>query len=268
LSITTSSSFRQLDPDEVVRALRGFARVIAPLVAAELQRDGSVVPPAWDDATCRLYADQLSPDVAKRAIVLFEALANDGKIESRDLAKRLDVKTPKALSGFLTTSLKRHANKLGLPLPFDGGEGSKLFGGIPNPADGDDPQRTYWVDRDGIAGRMVVALRRRVDEAAPKVSRPRFSVVVQHDPMPDMGMGSERAEELKRRLTALGAKADNAIFEEAVYAVFEIEAADEDEASVKAIELFDQALEDAEIYDAPEHTPRAQVVEPVERIDR
>jgi len=268
LSSTTSSSHRQLDPDEVIRALRGFARVMAPLVAAELQRVESVVPLAWDGATCRMYADQLSPDVAKRAIVLFEALARDGKIESRELATRLDVKTPKALSGFLTTSLKRRARKLELPLPFYGGEGSELYGGIQNPAEGDDPQRTYWVDRDGIAERMVEALRRRVAEAAPKVARPRFRVVVQHDPMPDMGMGSERAEELKRHLEALGAKADNAGFEEAVYAVFEIEAGDEDEASRTAIGLFDQALEDAEIYDAPEHTPRARIVEPVEHIDR
>jgi len=29
------------------------------------------------------------------------------------------------------------------------------YGGISDPQPGDDPERMYWVDRDGIAGRMV-----------------------------------------------------------------------------------------------------------------
>ena len=140
----------------------------------------------------------------------------NGRISSVELAKRSGVQSPKALAGFMTTSLKRNARSFGLPLPFDGGEGSLPFGGAPNPAPTDDPQRTYWVDREGIAERMVVALRRRVEVAANKTRPPRFLVVLQHDSMPDMGMGSPRAESLKQRLTQLGARPDDVIGENAV----------------------------------------------------
>jgi hypothetical protein len=49
-----------------------------------------------------------------------------------------------------------------LPLPFDGGEGALPWGGLPSPEPDDDRERTYWQDRNGIADRMVSALRREL----------------------------------------------------------------------------------------------------------
>jgi hypothetical protein len=153
-------------PAPVDRLLRSLAALLAPYLEEELSRARPTVSPAWDDETCRLYVSRLSPDVARRALVLFTALRDQGRISSRELATSLAVGTPKALAGRLTTSLKRNAKRLELPLPFAGGEGSKPYGGIAHPRPGDDSQRTYWEDRDGIAARMVGALTRRLSETA------------------------------------------------------------------------------------------------------
>ena len=83
--------------------------------------------------------------------------------------------------------------------------------------------------------------------------------------MPDMGMGSPRAESLKQRLTQLGAKPDDVIGENAVRARFELDAVNEEDARRHGIELFDRALEDAEITDADGAHPNVDA-ESVERI--
>jgi hypothetical protein len=144
------------------QSLRVVAQALAPYVAEELLRLESLateaLDPDYDARTCRRLAGELSDAVLGRAATLFEALAGGGVIDSVTLADRLGV-SPRALSGNLTTPLKRRAKALGLPLPFDGGHGDQAYGGISLPSRDMDAQRTHWRDRNGIAERMLNAVR-------------------------------------------------------------------------------------------------------------
>lgn len=142
-----------------------LAQLLAPHIAKELQLGQpeptrvAALSPDYDEPTCREYVRELGPSVLERALILFRLLDASAKVDSVALAHALDLDTPANIGGALTTSLKRRAEKLGLPLPFAGGLGSQLaYGGLPDPAPGDDPERTYWGERDGIAIRMIEAL--------------------------------------------------------------------------------------------------------------
>lgn len=171
--MTTNVAAIPVDPSEFDRFLRHLARLLRPYLADEGLSSKPTVSPSWDADTCASFADRLSADMAKRALALFEALQTSGKVSSVELTLRLELDTPRELAGNLTTSLKRHVKALGLPMPYDGGVGSLPYGGIPNPVKGeDDPQRTYWVDRDGIAARMTRALRQSLAERTQQPSAP------------------------------------------------------------------------------------------------
>jgi hypothetical protein len=142
------------------QAMKALARALAPYLAEELARltaaqDASDVN--YDAATCARYVAELGTGVLHRAIVLFHVLAREGRTDSLALSAALECRPP-ALAGSLTTPIKRRAKTLGLPLPFDGGHGSVDFGGISSPRPGDDPGRTFWADRSGIAARMLEAI--------------------------------------------------------------------------------------------------------------
>lgn len=141
-------------------ALRRFARALAPYLKeefAQLESTPSAADPNYNAQTCAHYVSGLKTSVLERSVTLFDALARDGRTDSLALSSALGCRPP-ALSGSLTTPLKRRAAKLGLPLPFDGGRGGLDYGGITDRTPGDDPGRTYWADRDGIAARIAQAV--------------------------------------------------------------------------------------------------------------
>lgn len=159
----TSASRTHAPADDALRAL---AKAIAPYVAEELrllnQREYEALDPDYNERTCDRFVADLGPFVLERALLFFTALDRDQVLDSLQLAEMLAV-APRELSGNLTTPLKRRAKSLGLPLPFTGGRGDQLYGGIDDPAGDMDPQRTYWRDRAAIAERMSVALQREQD---------------------------------------------------------------------------------------------------------
>jgi hypothetical protein len=140
------------------RVLRELARLLAPYIAEELERPRPTVAPTYDEASCALLVSPLGTRVLERALALFGHLAEQERVASVELADLIGAPGPRSIGGMLTSPLKRRAKQLGLPLPFLGGEGSLAYGGIPNPRPEDDPGRTYWQDRDGIAKRMAEAL--------------------------------------------------------------------------------------------------------------
>ena len=142
-------------------AMKAFARALAPYLAVELAALTQVQNASdvnYDAATCARYVAELGTGVLDRSLVLFNALAQEGRTDSLSLSAALECRPP-ALAGSLTTPIKRRAKSLGLPLPFDGGQGSVEFGGLSRPRPGDDPGRTYWADRNGIAVRMLEAIK-------------------------------------------------------------------------------------------------------------
>lgn len=146
-------------PQEIDRLLRSAARLLAPYIEAELGRAAVTYSHLYDGGTIGEYARKLPDGVIEKAIVLFEHLAEHGRMSSVELAAALGFDSPRAIPGALTTPLKRRAREMNLPLPFDGGEGSLPYGGITDPQPSDDRERTYWQDRDGIAERMVTILK-------------------------------------------------------------------------------------------------------------
>jgi hypothetical protein len=145
-----------LDEQITLGSLLERLRNLASAPAAETRVPTSFEA-AYDGPTCERFVRELPMSLIERSIVLYEALAADGRIDSVELANRLGT-TPSVLSGTLTTHLKQRAQKLGLPYPFDGGRGAAGYGGISDPQEGDDPDRTTWADRGGVAARMVQAL--------------------------------------------------------------------------------------------------------------
>jgi hypothetical protein len=87
-------------------------------------------------------------------------LSSKGRIDSVLVAREILDCERKHIGANLTIWLKKQARELGCDLPYAGGLGEEPYGGIPNPRPSDDPGRTYYLDRDGIAARMVEALRR------------------------------------------------------------------------------------------------------------
>ena len=71
--------------------------------------------------------------------------ARKGEVGSIELANALGVDRTPTIAFVVTTPLKRITSRLSLPWPFDPDTGT----------DG----RTVWRDRDGIAARMVDAIR-------------------------------------------------------------------------------------------------------------
>ncbi len=130
--------------DEIAPAL---ARWLAPYVAAELAKRPAATPGALDEydaAACAEYVRGLGQGVLNRATDLFTRLKADGRIGSLELASAIGTQTPRNIPANLTNSLKQRARKLGRPVPWT--------------ETTDDDQRTVWVDRDGIAARMVEAI--------------------------------------------------------------------------------------------------------------
>jgi hypothetical protein len=153
-------------PTSPEAALRSLARALAPYIAEELRRlealERATLSPGFDEATCVRFVEDLGDGVLARARMLFELLDRDGVVDSVALAETVGI-TPRELSGYLTTPLKRRAAALKLPLPFSGGLGGEQYGGIPSPSPDMDPQRTHWQDRDGIARRMLAAIALELD---------------------------------------------------------------------------------------------------------
>jgi hypothetical protein len=156
--MNTPESDRSFSSDETLRLL---ARALAPFMAEELRRldelERASLDPDYDDPTCERFVGELGEQVRERAGVMFGLLDRQGVIDSVHLASALGI-TPRELSGYVTTPLKRRAKMLRLPLPFAGGLGSEVYGGIPSPSPDMDAERTHWQDRDGIARRMLKAL--------------------------------------------------------------------------------------------------------------
>lgn len=143
-------------PEEVAPAI---AKWLAPFVAAELALlppDSSERNSQYDSTTCADYVGELGQGVLNRSLDFFMKLENDGRIGSLDLARSIGTDTPRNIPANLTNSLKQRARKMGLAVPWD------------ETVSEDD--RTVWVDRNGIAARMVEALRaeqqRRVGPAS------------------------------------------------------------------------------------------------------
>jgi hypothetical protein len=139
-------------PSEDSAALRALARALAPYLVDELRSYGltgrstdPTLDPDYDDATARRYVEGLGRDVIDRAIELFSALSEPPhRIDSVTLADRVGAVSPRDLPGILTTPLKRRADTLGLPWPWD---------------TDDTRGRTVWRARDpGMAARILDAL--------------------------------------------------------------------------------------------------------------
>ncbi len=134
-------------------ALRALAHELAPLIAEELGLDKPTGRPTpttshgrYDHRTIVEFLSplHLGDSVLLRARVFFKQLAKEGRIGSLDLVELLDLKGPTSIPANLTNPLKRCAKRLRLEVPWE------------ETADRED--RTVWVDRDGIAARMLAAI--------------------------------------------------------------------------------------------------------------
>ena len=136
-------------------ALRALARELAPLIAEELGLETRSKPrPAHGRYDQRTIVEFLSPlhlgdSVLLRARVFFKQLAKEGRVGSLEIVKLLALKGPTSIPANLTNPLKKRAARLGLEVPWE------------ETADRED--RTVWVDRDGIAGRMFEAIHEEVE---------------------------------------------------------------------------------------------------------
>lgn len=130
------------------QAAPAIAQWLAPHIARELglPLPGSAMPAGsdYDDHTCATFVRELGTGVLNRAHDFFMKLEQDGSVGSVELAQHLSLGTPRNLSSALTNSLKQRAKALGLGYPWDDGVST------------DD--RTVWIDRGGIAARMVAAI--------------------------------------------------------------------------------------------------------------
>jgi hypothetical protein len=133
-------------------ALRALARELAPLIAEELGLDkssGRSAPTTHGRYDHRTIVEFLSPlhlgdSVLLRARAFFKQLAKEGRVGSLELVELLDLKGATSIPANLTNPLKKRAARLDLEVPWE------------ETADRDD--RTVWVDRDGIAARMLEAV--------------------------------------------------------------------------------------------------------------
>jgi hypothetical protein len=133
-------------------ALRALARELAPLIAEELGLDKPTSrPPSTPHGRYdhRTIVEFLSPlhlgdSVLLRARVFFKQLAKEGQVGSLELVELLDLKGPTSIPANLTNPLKRRARRLDLEVPWE--------------ETADRADRTVWVDRGGIAERMLAAI--------------------------------------------------------------------------------------------------------------
>ena len=130
------------------QAAPAIAQWLAPYIAQELglslPADGGSARSQYDDRTCAIYVRELGTGVLNRAADFFMKLEQDGSVGSVELAGHLNLGTPRNISSALTNSLKQRAKTLGLTYPWTDGVS--------------DDDRTVWIDRDGIAARMVTAI--------------------------------------------------------------------------------------------------------------
>jgi len=158
-------SMARPDPEQT---LRDLARLLAPYLREALHEDddeparqaGRSRDGRYDKAQAKDLVSGLNREVTGHALVLFDALRKPPhRIDAATLADQLGALSGRALSGMLTTPLKRHADRLGLKqLPWDEAERT-----------GRDP--TVWVDREGNAQRVYEALVRH-REAHPNWAPP------------------------------------------------------------------------------------------------
>jgi hypothetical protein len=138
-------------------ALRALARELAPLIAQELGLDRPSSRPApashgrYDHRTIVEFLTplHLGDSVLLRARTFFEQLAREGRVGSLELVELLDLKGATSIPANLTNPLKKRAARLGLEVPWE------------ETADRED--RTVWLDRDGIAARMLEAIDEEID---------------------------------------------------------------------------------------------------------
>lgn len=129
---------------------RMLARWLAPYIAEELEGRGRRprrehrLSGGYDQATCAVFVEALGEVVLKNGETFFSRLTDDSEITSLGLAEALGVRSPREIPSVLTTPIKRRAKALALPLPWD--ETARK-------------DRTVWLDRDGIAARMLAAIR-------------------------------------------------------------------------------------------------------------
>lgn len=132
-------------PEQIGPAL---AKWLAPYVAAELRNvpldESAHDRNQYDESICTEYVSALGAGVLNRATDFFMKLDANGRIDSVELAHVIGTDTPRNIPANLTNSLKQRARSMGLSRPWD--------------ETTSDENRTVWVDRDGIAGRMVDAI--------------------------------------------------------------------------------------------------------------
>lgn len=133
---------------------REFARWLAPYVADELKRETHAMDPgAYTPEQCRELASELGVNSLHRSRDFFNKLDADGAVDSVTMARHLSVGTPRNIASAVTTPIKRISKRLGLGLPWDEGVSAE--------------DRTVWRDRDGIARRMLEAIREETGRRFP-----------------------------------------------------------------------------------------------------
>ena len=136
-------------------ALRALARELAPLIAEELGLEPRAKPrPSYGRYDQRTITEFLTPlhlgdTVLLRARVFFGQLAKEGRVGSLELVELLDLKGPTSIPANLTNPLKKRAARLGLEVPWE--------------ETADRADRTVWLDRDDIAGRMLEAIESEIE---------------------------------------------------------------------------------------------------------
>jgi len=140
----------------------------------------------------------LGDTVLLRARVFFGRLAKEGRVGSLELVELLGLKGPTSIPANLTNPLKKRATRLGLEKPWD------------EAADRED--RTVWVDRDGIAERMLRAIDEEVERLAsflPTFEDPSF--------IPGVERGGERDESGAIQMPWFDYAPEVLAFQEALY---------------------------------------------------
>jgi hypothetical protein len=151
------------------RTLKELARLLAPYLTEALgeqadhpatARKSADRERAYDAAGSAELVGSFGRELTEHALVFFDALRTPPhRVDASTLADQLGALSGRALSGMLTTPLKRHADRLGFDRPpWDEMERT-----------GRDP--TVWTDRDGNAQRLYDALERH-REAHPHWSPP------------------------------------------------------------------------------------------------
>jgi len=109
-----------------------------------LHREVLPVAAAYSASGASRYVGGLTDGVLARAKIFFAALAEQGEVDSAELARRLDAQ-PTELAGLLLTSLTRRAEAVSSPAPFGIG---RVKG----------TRRRLWLDPDKIAPTLEHAI--------------------------------------------------------------------------------------------------------------